>query len=137
MKEWAIGEVARQSGLTVSTIRYYESLGLLPSPPRLHGHRRYDPSILQRLIFIQAAQNIGFSLGQIRLVIDVFASSNSPTLLCQGIVQKKLTEVENLIMQMVKVKHILEQSAHCTCTTLMDCTRTLSGDEATTASGSR
>ena len=79
-------------------------------------------------MFIQTAQTVGFRLDQIRSLLDVFASSNSPTVLCQDIVHQKLAEVDTLIIQMMKVKHALEQSLHCTCTTLKDCTRTLSGD---------
>ena len=44
-----IGEVAQRAGVTASTIRYYESIGLLPHPQREHGQRRYDGEVIGRL----------------------------------------------------------------------------------------
>jgi MerR family redox-sensitive transcriptional activator SoxR len=57
-----IGELAQCLGINTSAIRYYESIGLLPKPPRESGWRKYDPSILDRLRVIHAARKIGFSL---------------------------------------------------------------------------
>ena len=49
MDDWpelTIGEVARKAGVATSSIRYYESIGLLPAPARLHGQRRYGTDVL-------------------------------------------------------------------------------------------
>ncbi|WP_163597377.1 MerR family transcriptional regulator, partial [Klebsiella pneumoniae] len=58
-----IGEVAKQSGVKVPTIRYYEQIGLMPAPPRTDGNRRiYAAKDVQRLAFIRHAREIGFEV---------------------------------------------------------------------------
>ena len=57
-----IGEAARRAGIATSSIRYYERIGLLPPPERLHGQRRYDADVLGKLGFIGVAQSAGFTL---------------------------------------------------------------------------
>ena len=62
-----IGEVAQQGGLTVEALRYYERMGLLPTPPRSSGGlRRYRPDVLDRVRFIKQAQTLGLSLKEIQ-----------------------------------------------------------------------
>ena len=65
MEELTISEVARRSGVRATTIRYYESINVLPEPRRANGRRRYEPAILDRLAFIHVAQRLGFSLNEI------------------------------------------------------------------------
>lgn len=63
--ELPIGAVARRSGLTVSTLRFYEAGGLIGSHRTEGGQRRYRRDVLRRLAVIQAAQRVGFSLAEI------------------------------------------------------------------------
>ena len=64
----SIGQASRDSGIKVPTIRYYESIGLLPSPPRTEGNRRlYDGADLRRLRFIRHARELGFELSLIHI----------------------------------------------------------------------
>lgn len=125
MKELAIGEVARLSGLNISAIRYYESLGLLAPTRRVHGHRRYNLDILERLAFIQTVQQVGFDLTQIHQLIQAFETSNSPVTLCQGMARQKLAEVDKLIFQLKKVRRTLADSLDCECANLNECAYTL------------
>jgi DNA-binding transcriptional MerR regulator len=65
-----IGQAARQSGVKVPTIRYYEQIGLLPAPPRSEGNRRqYDADDLRRLAFIRHARELGFETDAIRALL--------------------------------------------------------------------
>src|SRR3954471_18809479 len=65
-----IGEAARQSGVKVPTIRYYEQIGLLSAPPRNEGNRRqYDGNDLRRLAFIRHARELGFEVDAIRTLL--------------------------------------------------------------------
>lgn len=67
-----IGELARASGITARTVRYYEGIGLLPRPPREpSGYRRYGSDDLSRLPFIVGAKALGLSLEDIRDVLEV------------------------------------------------------------------
>src|SRR5215207_4635052 len=72
MDDWpqlTIGDVAHRAGLATSSIRYYESIGLLPEPDRLHGQRRYRTDVLGRLAFIGVAQSAGFKLDEIKALV--------------------------------------------------------------------
>ena len=67
-----IGEAARQSGVKVPTIRYYEQIGLLPAPPRSEGNRRsYEATDLRRLSFIRHARELGFEIEAIRALLTL------------------------------------------------------------------
>ncbi|WP_268905963.1 MerR family transcriptional regulator [Dictyobacter formicarum] len=67
-------EVARRAGVRTSTLRYYESMGLLSAPQRISGgHRRYDPSVLKRLKVLQMAQRAGWSIADMRLLVAGFS----------------------------------------------------------------
>src|SRR5437762_12798275 len=63
--ELTIGEVARSAGVATSSIRYYESIGLLQEPDRLHGQRRYRSDVLGKLAFVGVAQSAGFKLDEL------------------------------------------------------------------------
>jgi MerR family transcriptional regulator, redox-sensitive transcriptional activator SoxR len=74
-----IGEVAHRAGIAASALRYYESVGLLESARSSGGRRRYPRSVLRRLAFIRAAQNVGLSLGEIRSALATLPESRTPT----------------------------------------------------------
>jgi len=66
-----IGELASKSGLSRDTIRFYEREALLPQPERTPaGYRLYSPDVVERLSFIKQAQTLGFSLTEIRELLD-------------------------------------------------------------------
>ena len=67
-----IGEVATRAGVPAKTIRFWEELDLLPQPARTaSAYRDYEPAIIDRLTFIRHAQAAGFTLGQIRGVLEI------------------------------------------------------------------
>ena len=67
-----IGALAEETGVHVETIRYYQSLGLMSKPVRAHGSvRRYSPEAANRLRFIKRAQGLGFSLDEVKLLLDL------------------------------------------------------------------
>ena len=125
MKELAIGEVARLSGLNISAIRYYESLGLLAPVRRVHGQRRYHHDVLERLSFIQTVRQVGFDLKQILELIKAFETSNSPVTLCQEMARQKLKEVDIILHRLKNVRRTLAQSLNCECESLNECAFTL------------
>jgi MerR family redox-sensitive transcriptional activator SoxR len=61
-----IGQVAAQADVRTSAIRYYEDVGVLPTPERVGGRRRYTVDVLRRLAIIDVAQRAGFTLDEIR-----------------------------------------------------------------------
>ncbi|MFP5388597.1 MAG: MerR family transcriptional regulator, partial [Thermoleophilia bacterium] len=117
-----IGEVARRAGIRTSSIRYYESVGMLPEPDRVAGQRRYSPEILTRLRFIGVAQNAGFSLEEIGQLLDGSGQGKAadPERL-QLLARRKLPEVEELLARTEAMKSWLQAAADCKCPTLEDC----------------
>lgn len=77
--DFAIGEAARQSGVKVPTIRYYEQIGLLPAASRSEGNRRlYDRRDLDRLAFIRHARELGFEVEAIRTLLSLQDDPEQP-----------------------------------------------------------
>lgn len=121
MEELTISEVARRSGVRATTIRYYESINVLPVPRRANGRRRYDPAILERLAFIQVAQRLGFSLTEIALLFDQREISTPLSERWQALAREKLADVDRLIRHAREVRQMLLGGLGCDCTNLHDC----------------
>lgn len=67
-----IGRLADTTGVHLETIRYYQRLGLVPTPERAYGSvRRYGEDAARRLRFIKRAQTLGFSLDEVKLLLDL------------------------------------------------------------------
>ena len=100
-----IGELSRRSGVKVPTIRYYERIGLLPSPPRTTGQqRRYEASHMARLSFVRHARDLGFDLEAIR---ELLALSAEPERSCgevDAIARRHLGEVERRIAHLTTLR---------------------------------
>jgi MerR family redox-sensitive transcriptional activator SoxR len=121
MQELTIGEVARRSGVRATTIRYYESIKVLPEPQRANGRRRYDPAILDRLAFIHIAQRLGFTLAEIGLLFEQRESGAPLSERWQAMAREKLAEVERLIRHARDVRQTLLSGLRCGCPNLHDC----------------
>ncbi len=110
-----IGELARQAGMHTSAIRYYESIGLIPPPPRTSGWRKYDPSAIDRLQVIKSARDVGFSIGEISMLLNGFPQGTPPSKRWRILAEKKLPEIENLIARSTLLKNLLLHGLACTC----------------------
>ncbi len=74
-----IGQLAERSAVSAKTIRYYEDIGVLAAPGRsASGYRDYDDSAADHLAFIRAAQAVGLSLGEIRGIVALRHSGETP-----------------------------------------------------------
>jgi len=125
----AIGAVARRAGIATSVIRYYEDIGLLPAPMRLNGRRRYNLSTVQRLRVIAYAQQAGFTLGEIRELFFGFEAGTPPSVRWEGLVQRKLAELEAQLARIHAMQSLLREGMTCGCLTIEQCTVWLSGLE--------
>jgi MerR family transcriptional regulator, redox-sensitive transcriptional activator SoxR len=123
-----IGQVAERAGVNSSAIRYYESVGVLPEPERVSGQRRYGEDMVDRLGLISAAQQAGFSLGEIT---DLLRSSDEGHASDQmrALARRKLPDVEALIDRAQRMKRWLEVASDCGCSTLEACALFADGDE--------
>ena len=104
-----IGEAARQSGVKVPTIRYYEQIGLLPALPRTDGNRRhYGGADLRRLAFIRHARELGFGIEAIRALLTLQDDTNQACATADAIAKARLAEVEQRIRSLTALKAALE-----------------------------
>lgn len=106
-----IGEVAKRTGISVETLRFYERSGLLERPPRTEGgYRLYDSEALLTLEFIKRAQTLGFKLEEIKQVIADSHAGQSPCAEVREIVRRRLQELDMRLMQMSKYRDALAQT---------------------------
>ncbi len=90
-----IGQLARQLGLNPKTIRYYESIGLLPEPARTEaGYRLYDADDRERLAFIRKAQAVGLTLDEIGQLLALHHNGEMPRTYVGDLVDQKLAAVD-------------------------------------------
>jgi MerR family redox-sensitive transcriptional activator SoxR len=114
-----IGEVARQAGVRVSLIRYYEEIGLLPEPDRVSGQRRYDETVLRRLAVIDVAQRAGLTLDEIRELVEHGNEPMNERL--RELAARRLPEIDALIERAQRVRAWLQAAQGCACQRIDDC----------------
>lgn len=106
-----IGEVSSISGIGIEALRFYERSGLLEKPARsIGGYRIYNQAVLQRLDFIKKAQTLGFSLNEIRRIIEDAKSGASPCDEVRKIVRQRLEELDAKMREMKRYRHELAQT---------------------------
>ena len=116
-----IGEVARRAGLQASAIRYYEKIGLLPRAQRIGGQRRYETRVLNYLEIINVAKRAGFRMDEIKHLFHGFGKGTPAFRRWQLLAQRKIAEMDDLIVRAKKMKHLLEKADRCKCFDLEDC----------------
>lgn len=103
-----IGEVARGAGVGVETIRYYERIGLLDRPPRAaSGYRQYPASVVPMLRFISQAKTFGFTLREIRELINLRVEPGASACRVRDLAETKLQEVEARIGGLRRLRRAL------------------------------
>ena len=104
-----IGEAARQSGVKVPTIRYYEQIGLVPAPARSDGNRRhYEAAGLRRLAFIRHARELGFDIEAIRTLLALQDNPQQSCASADAIAKARLGDVDQRIASLTALKAELE-----------------------------
>jgi MerR family redox-sensitive transcriptional activator SoxR len=116
-----IGQVARRAGVASSSIRYYESIGLLPAADRESGQRRYDESVLRKLEMIGVAQKAGFSLREIKELMSGAEDGAEIATAMQPLAKRKLTQVSAMLKQAQLMKKWLELASDCDCKSPDEC----------------
>ena len=114
-----IGEVAREAGVAATTLRYYEQIGLVPTPARLGGQRRYDGSILARLEVIRLCKSAGFALEEIQLL---FADDAPGRPTSRALAEAKLAEIDAQMESLARARAVIEWGMRCTCPSIDTCT---------------
>jgi DNA-binding transcriptional MerR regulator len=108
MADLLIGAVAKETGVSVPTIRYYESLGLLSQTPRsTAGYRHYGNGALEELRFIKKAQALGFSLEEIKEILTLSRSGTTPCEHVLDLARHHLRTVDERIAQLSRLRNQL------------------------------
>lgn len=103
-KVMSVGALSTRAGCNIETVRYYESIGLMPEPPRTEGgHRQYTSSHTKRLCFIRRSRELGFPIEQVRELLKLIDEPNHTcgevkaiTMLQARDVQKKINDLKRL-----------------------------------------
>lgn len=103
-----IGEVSKRSDIGIEALRFYEKSGLLDKPERTDsGYRMYDATVLERLAFIKQAQVLGFSLDEIKRIIDDKRAGQNPCAEVRELVRLRLQELDERMQQMQRYRQEL------------------------------
>jgi len=104
-----IGQLAQASGVPAKTIRYYEAIGLLPSPLRAeNGYRLYTADDVRRLRFVRSARALGFSLAELKEVLAMRDRGQAPCFHVVDLLREKVDEIESRIRQLQTLRHDLQ-----------------------------
>jgi MerR family transcriptional regulator, copper efflux regulator len=110
METLTIGQLAKQAGVNLETIRYYERQGLIPEPPRrASGYRQYSPDFVKRIQFIKRAQALGFSLKEI---VDLLDLRIEPDTACDELriqAEQKIVAIDEKIQTLERMKQVLAE----------------------------
>ncbi len=111
MARLSIGEVGEATATKVETIRYYERIGLLPKPERTRGnYRSYAVEHVHRLAFIRRARELGFSIEDIRELLDLAGHRESPCAEIDQIAARHLAMIEAKLAMLKRLRRELRDT---------------------------
>ncbi|HEY0309759.1 MAG TPA: MerR family transcriptional regulator [Luteimonas sp.] len=100
-----IGTLAKRADVAIDTVRYYERQGLLPAPVRLaSGYRDYDDGDVSRLRFIRRAKALGFTLAEIRELMELSARRDDDMAGMKSAAQQKLADVDAKLAELQRIR---------------------------------
>jgi MerR family redox-sensitive transcriptional activator SoxR len=121
-----IGVLASRTGLNPSAIRYYEQCGLLATPYRVGGQRRYSSDTVHRVFLIRFASDMGFTLGEVKLFLSGLRDTAPVGPRWRKLAHLKIEEVEETILRSRRLRSLLEHLLQCQCASLQVCVERLS-----------
>mgnify|MGYP001092206371 CR=1 FL=1 len=112
MTTLTIGQLAREAGVNVQTVRYYERRGLLAEPPRREsGYREFPESDVARLGFIRRAQALGFTLAEIGELLSLRVDPQTTSADVHARVEAKLKDVGEKMAELKRIRSALKELA--------------------------
>lgn len=122
VKSFRRAELAKLTGCNLETIRYYEKVGLLPSPPRTGGgHRLYSETLRKRLIFIRRSRELGFTLDEIRNLLRLAEQGDT----CGDVKEAALMHIQGVRSKIADLERmertLADTAARCEGGTAPDC----------------
>jgi MerR family mercuric resistance operon transcriptional regulator len=118
-----IGELSRLCGVNIETIRYYEKIKMLPAPLRTEaGHRVYRPKETRILVFIRRGRELGFTLDQIRALLNLSGPGRASCAEVREIAKHHIEDTSAKINDLAKLKRLLRKTvAQCSGGKAPDC----------------
>ena len=119
----SIGELSRATGVNIETIRYYERIKMLPSPRRTEGgHRVYGPDEMRSLAFIRRGRELGFTLDEVRALLDLGGPGKASCRDVRKIAAHHLEHIRSKIADLTKLEKLLAGTiAKCSGKIAPDC----------------
>jgi MerR family copper efflux transcriptional regulator len=110
-----IGEAARRSGISAKTIRYYESVGLIPAAGRTSsGYRAYTVNEVETLRFIHRARSLGFSVGDVGGLLELWRDRSRASADVKAIALKHVADIERKIAELETIRRtLLDLTTRC------------------------
>lgn len=110
-----IGEAARRSGVPAKTIRYYESVGLIPAAGRTaSGYRAYTVNEVETLRFIQRARSLGFSVDDVGGLLELWRDRSRASADVKAIALKHVADIERKIAELESIRRtLLDLTTRC------------------------
>ncbi len=123
MKPVMIGQLAQETSTKVTTIRFYESIGLLRKAARTaSGRRTYDSSDIERLHFVRKGRRLGFSVDEVRSLMGLTENPDQDCAVVSAIAAQHLEQVEARLAQLSVLRDELATlSQCCTKARIADC----------------
>ena len=117
-----VGEVARRSGVAVSTLHFYETKGLISSARSAGNQRRYARDVLRRVAFIRVAQRVGIALADIEAALATLPVSAAPTRADWARLSAGWrAELDERVAQLKKLRDTLDDCIGCGCLSIDRC----------------
>lgn len=109
-----IGSVAKRAGVTAKTIRYYESIGLIPTASRAdNGYRDYGSTDVEMLRFIKRARSLGFSVDDVGSLLNLWRDKTRASADVKAVAIKHIEEVEGRIRELESIRDTLKHLTQC------------------------
>lgn len=120
---YAIGEIARRTGVNIETVRYYERINIMPKPDRTAGgNRQYNYDQLKRLSFIKTSRELGFSIDEIRTLLEMVDQQDFTCGEVHDLTIGHLASVREKIKGLRKLeKALVSMAAECSQGEVPDC----------------
>jgi MerR family copper efflux transcriptional regulator len=113
---FSTSELAKRGGVNLETIRYYERVGLLPKTPRSgSGYRQFSPESVRRVRFIKRAQELGFSLKEIKELLALRIASGSTRADVRKRAEAKIADIEGKVQHLRAMKKALVRLTESCC----------------------
>ena len=123
MDSFLIGNLSKQSGVNIETIRYYEKIGVMPAPGRsAGGFRIYEPDHLKRLSFVRRGRLLGFSLDEIRSLLRLVDGHGHTCAEVHSLMLSHLAEIRRKIRDLRRLQRAMaEMAARCSGESVPEC----------------